>query len=87
VFLLHNLSRGSGIGFSEERGSHPDFILWIAAGEKQHIVFIEPHGMLYGGTHQHDEKAQLHERLPDLAMVGAVVTYPAATRDGLPAGK
>jgi len=40
-----------------------------------------------GGTHQHDEKAQLHERLPDLAMVGAVVTYPAATRDGLPAGK
>ena len=67
VFLLRNLSRGSGIGFFEERHFYPDFILWIVAGEKQHIVFVEPHGMLYAEAYQHDEKAQLHERLPDLA--------------------
>jgi len=67
VFLLRNLSRGSGIGFFEERGFYPDFILWIVAGEKQHIVFIEPHGMLHAEAYQHDDKAQLHERLPDLA--------------------
>jgi len=67
VFLLRNLSRGSGIGFFEERGFYPDFILWIKRGERQHIVFIEPHGMLHAQAYRHDEKARLHEVLPDLA--------------------
>jgi len=67
VFLLRNLSRGSGIGFFEESHFYPDFILWIVAGEKQHIVFVEPHGMVYAEAYQYDEKARLHERLPGLA--------------------
>ena len=67
VFLLRNLSRGSGVGFFEERGFYPDFILWILNGEKQHIVFIEPHGMLHADAYQHDDKARLHEVLPSLA--------------------
>jgi len=67
VFLLRNLSRGSGIGFFEERGFYPDFILWIVNGEKQHVIFIEPHGMLHAGAYHHDEKARLHEVLPSLA--------------------
>ncbi len=67
VFLLRNLSRGSGIGFFEERGLYPDFILWIVEGKKQHVVFIEPHGMLHANAYQHDEKARLHEALPELA--------------------
>jgi len=67
VFLLRNLSRGKGIGFFE--GSHffPDFILWIVDGQKQRIVFIEPHGMLHATAYIHDEKARLWERLPELA--------------------
>jgi hypothetical protein len=72
VFLLRNLSRGSGIGFFEERGFYPDFILWIVDGQKQHIIFVEPHGMLHAGAYQHDEKARLHEVLPSLAQeIGA----------------
>jgi hypothetical protein len=67
VFLLRNLTRGIGIGFFEERGFYPDFILWIVEGRKQHIVFIEPHGMLHANAYQHDEKARLHEILPGLA--------------------
>jgi hypothetical protein len=67
VFLLRNLSRGSGIGFFEERGFYPDFIMWIINGEKQNIIFIEPHGMLHAGAYHHDEKARLHETLPGLA--------------------
>ena len=39
VFLLRNLERGRGVGFFEERGFYPDFILWIMA-EQQHIVFL-----------------------------------------------
>ena len=67
VFLLRNLSRGAGVGFFETRRFYPDFILWIKEGKKQHIVFVEPHGMIYANAYQHDEKAQLHKRLPELA--------------------
>ena len=67
VFLLRNLSRGTGIGFFEERGFYPDFILWIMDDKKQRILFLEPHGMLHAKAYMHDEKARLHETLPDLA--------------------
>lgn len=67
IFLLRNLSRGRGVGFFEESGFYPDFILWIKSGDAQRIVFIEPHGMMNAKPYARDEKAQLHERLPDLA--------------------
>ncbi|MCL5422001.1 MAG: restriction endonuclease subunit R, partial [Nitrospirae bacterium] len=67
VFLLRNLSRGKGIGFFEKRGFYPDFILWIKDTEKQRVVFIEPHGMLQAEAYIHDDKARLHETLPELS--------------------
>ena len=67
IFLLRNLSRGKGVGFYETSGFYPDFILWIKEDDGQRIVFIEPHGMLHENAYVHDDKAQLHERLPDLA--------------------
>ncbi len=67
VFLLRNQSRGAGVGFFESSGFYPDFILWIKDGEKQHIVFVEPHGMLYANAYHNEEKAQLHEKLPQIA--------------------
>lgn len=67
IFLLRNLSRGKGVGFFEESGFYPDFILWIVDEQKQRIVFIEPHGMLHAKAYIHDEKARLWERLLELA--------------------
>ncbi|RME09286.1 MAG: hypothetical protein D6802_12450 [Ardenticatenia bacterium] len=67
IFLLRNLSRGKGIGFFEERGFYPDFILWVLDGKSQRIIFVEPHGMLHAKAYIHDEKAQLHEKLKALA--------------------
>jgi len=67
VFLLRNLSRGSGIGFFEKRGFYPDFILWLLDDVSQGIIFIEPHGMLHEKAYICDDKAHLHERLPELA--------------------
>ena len=67
VYLLRNLSRGKGIGFFEERGFYPDFILWVLDGQGQRIIFIEPHGMLHAKAYIYDEKARLHERLSELA--------------------
>jgi len=67
VYLLRNLSRGKGVGFFEKRGFYPDFILWIKTDDRQRIVFVEPHGMLHAEAYQHDDKARLHESLPELA--------------------
>ncbi|MGB7296429.1 MAG: DEAD/DEAH box helicase family protein [Candidatus Aminicenantales bacterium] len=67
VYLLRNLSTGSGIGFFEERGFYPDFILWVVGRKKQTIVFIEPHGMVHAMPYNNDNKARLHESLPALA--------------------
>ena len=67
VFLLRNLSRGKGVGFFENAGFYPDFILWIQAGDGQRIVFIDPHGMRQEAAYIHSDKARLHERLPELA--------------------
>jgi len=68
VFLLRNLTRGKGIGFFDKRGFYPDFILWVKNASEQRIVFIEPHGMLHADAYVHDDKARLHESLPELAM-------------------
>ena len=67
LFLLKNQSRGRGVGFFESAGFYPDFILWIRAGDKQRVVFIEPHGMLHARPYAKNDKALLHERLPELA--------------------
>ena len=67
IFLLRNQSRGQGVGFFENSGFYPDFILWIKADDRQSIIFIEPHGMLNAPAYEHDDKARLHERLPELA--------------------
>ncbi len=67
VFLLRNQSRGAGVGFFEESGFYPDFILWVKDGDNQRVVFIEPHGMMNAPAYVHDDKARLHEKLPELA--------------------
>jgi hypothetical protein len=63
IFLLRNLSRGKGVGFFENEGFYPDFILWVKEGDQQRIVFVEPHGMLREKPYWNSDKARLHERL------------------------
>ena len=66
LFLLRNQGRGHGIGFFEQRGFYPDFILWLKSANAQRIVFVEPHGMLHAAAYAHDDKARLHEKLREL---------------------
>jgi hypothetical protein len=63
VFLLRNLSRGKGIGFFEDTGFYPDFILWVTEGSKQRLVFIEPHGMKLEEHPSRNPKVNLHKKL------------------------
>lgn len=67
VFLLRNQSRGQGIGFYQNEGFYPDFILWITEGVKQRIVFIEPHGMVHDVINEHNDKITLFKWLRDLS--------------------
>jgi hypothetical protein len=45
LYLLRNLSKGRGVGFFEAGNFHPDFILWLIAGGRQHVVFVDPKGI------------------------------------------
>lgn len=67
IFLLRNQSRGKGIGFYQNEGFYPDFILWILDGAKQRIVFIEPHGMIYDTINEDNEKITLFKRFHTLS--------------------
>ena len=67
IFFLRNQSRGKGIGFYQNEGFYPDFILWIAEGMKQRIVFIEPHGMVHEPIHEHNSKITLFKRLREIS--------------------
>ncbi len=67
IFLLRNQSRGKGIGFYQNEGFYPDFILWITEGAKQRIVFIEPHGMVHEAINEYNEKITLFKRLQTLS--------------------
>ena len=67
IFFLRNQSRGKGIGFYQNEGFYPDFILWITEGVRQRIVFIEPHGMLHEAIHEDNDIINLFQRLRNLA--------------------
>lgn len=46
LYLLRNQSKGKGVGFFQESGFYPDFILWLIKDGKQFITFIDPKGIL-----------------------------------------
>jgi len=74
IFLLRNLSRGKGVGFFENEGFYPDFILWIKEGIQQRVIFVDPHGMLHEKAYELSDKTTLHERLSELSESWAIKT-------------
>jgi hypothetical protein len=70
LFLLRNLSKGKGIGFFENSGFYPDFILWVKEAKSQRLIFIEPHGMLNEDHPTVNSKINLHKKLQDQTVDG-----------------
>lgn len=62
LYIIRNKSK-KGIGFFENSGFYPDFIMWLIAEGKQYITFIDPHGM--GRESIKSEKVTLHTRIKD----------------------
>jgi len=65
LYLLRNMSRGSGIGFFEAGNFYPDFIVWLVVGDDQRIVFVDPKGIrnLEG---LNDPKIKFHQKIKEL---------------------
>lgn len=64
LYLLRNLSKGRGVGFFEAGNFHPDFILWLLAGGKQHVMFVDPKGIRNLGPS--DPKIQFHKTIKEI---------------------
>ncbi len=64
LYLLRNFSR-RGIGFFEDGGFYPDFILWVVEGKKQTVLFVDPKGLrnLEGFE---DPKIRFHKTIKDI---------------------
>ena len=64
LYLLRNLSKGRGVGFFEAGNFHPDFILWLLADGRQHVIFVDPKGIRNLGPT--DPKIQFHETIKEI---------------------
>jgi hypothetical protein len=64
LYLLRNLSKGRGVGFFEAGNFHPDFILWLLVGGKQHVLFVDPKGIRNLGPT--DPKIQFHATIKEI---------------------
>ena len=64
LYLLRNLSKGRGVGFFEAGNFHPDFILWLLAGGRQHVIFVDPKGIRHLGPT--DPKIQFHQTIKEI---------------------
>ncbi len=64
LYLLRNLSKGRGVGFFEAGNFHPDFILWLIAGGREYITFVDPKGIRNLGFQ--DPKIQFYKTIKDI---------------------
>ncbi len=64
LYLLRNLSKGRGVGFFEAGNFHPDFILWLVAGSRQRVAFVDPKGIRNLGAT--DPKIQFYQTIKEI---------------------
>ena len=64
LYLLRNQSKGKGVGFFQESGFYPDFILWLIKDDKQFITFIDPKGIL--NMNIMDDKIQFFNKIKEI---------------------
>lgn len=65
MYLLRNKSR-VGMGFFEAGNFYPDYIMWIAEGDKQHISFIDPKGIRMLEKNINNPKINFYKTIKEL---------------------
>ena len=65
LYLIRNLSRGRGVSFFDDHSYYPDFIVWLANGASQHILFLDPKGLVRFGPDER-RKVRLHKDIVEV---------------------
>ena len=65
VFILRNFPK-RGVGFFENINFYPDFIIWIVYENTQHLLFVDPKGLVNIKSGFRDEKIQLCNTIKEL---------------------
>ncbi len=65
LFLIRNLTRGRGVSFFGDRSYYPDFITWLVGEKGQHIVFLDPKGLVRLGPDER-KKVELHTEIKEI---------------------
>ena len=92
LYLIRNLSRGRGVSFFDDYTYYPDFIVWLIDDDSQHVVFLDPKGLVRYGPKErrkvklHTEIKQIQERVrvsdPDLHLHAYVLSVTPPDRIG-----
>ena len=65
LFLIRNLTRGRGVSFFDDHAYYPDFIVWLVGEGRQHIVFLDPKGLVRFGPEER-KKVRLHNEIVEI---------------------
>ncbi len=65
LFLIRNLTRSRGVSFFDDFGYYPDFIVWLKSSDEQHVVFLDPKGLVRYGRRAR-EKVRLHAGIKEV---------------------
>ena len=65
LFLIRNLTRGRGVSFFDDCAYYPDFIVWLKDGDNQHLVFLDPKGLIRFGPDER-KKVRLHTEIAEI---------------------
>ena len=92
LYLIRNLTRGRGVSFFDDYTYYPDFIVWLIDDESQHLIFLDPKGLVRYGPKErrkvrlHTDIKQLEERVhvtdPDLHLHAYVLSVTPSDRIG-----
>ena len=65
LYLIRNLTRGRGVSFFDDYAYYPDFIVWLIDDESQHVVFLDPKGLVRYGPKER-RKVRLHTDIKEI---------------------
>ena len=65
LHLIRNLSRGRGVSFFDDYTYYPDFIFWLVDDDSQHVVFLDPQGLVRYGPKER-RKVELHTEIKQI---------------------
>ncbi len=92
LYLIRNRSRGRGISFFDDFDYYPDFIVWLKDGDHQHVIFLDPKGLVRYGPKErkkvrlHTEikkiETKVHEIDPNLYLHAYVLSVTASSEIG-----